>query len=144
MVRGSSLLQTLSPRLTSPPPSPAGLLSGRHHPVRADRGLRPADRRLCFTFFVRSLVSPTLCSGLMPLLMGMILVLVYSLNVALLRCIDVLFLLISIAQGTTKGPSAPWRHTIEGSDDMPAHIKSSMFGYGLTIPITDGCLNMGT
>nr|BAJ89305.1 predicted protein [Hordeum vulgare subsp. vulgare]BAJ94214.1 predicted protein [Hordeum vulgare subsp. vulgare]BAJ97221.1 predicted protein [Hordeum vulgare subsp. vulgare] len=43
-----------------------------------------------------------------------------------------------------EGPSAPWRHTIEGSDDMPAHIKSSMFGCALTIPITDGRLNMGT
>ncbi|EEC81042.1 hypothetical protein OsI_23833 [Oryza sativa Indica Group] len=29
-------------------------------------------------------------------------------------------------------------------DDMPAHIKSSMFGCALTIPITDGRLNMGT
>ncbi|XP_062178789.1 uncharacterized protein LOC133883470 [Phragmites australis] len=43
-----------------------------------------------------------------------------------------------------EGPSAPWRHTIEGPDDMPAHIKSSMFGCALTIPITDGRLNMGT
>ncbi|CAL9083597.1 unnamed protein product [Musa acuminata var. zebrina] len=31
-----------------------------------------------------------------------------------------------------------------GPDDMPAHIKSSMFGCSLTIPITDGRLNMGT
>ncbi|CAH2036668.1 unnamed protein product, partial [Thlaspi arvense] len=29
-------------------------------------------------------------------------------------------------------------------DDMPAHIKSSMFGCQLTIPITKGKLNMGT
>ncbi|KAJ1260043.1 hypothetical protein BS78_10G201800 [Paspalum vaginatum] len=43
-----------------------------------------------------------------------------------------------------EGPSAPWRHTIEGPDDMPAHIKSSMFGCSLTIPITNGRLNMGT
>uniref|UniRef100_J3MG46 Secondary thiamine-phosphate synthase enzyme n=1 Tax=Oryza brachyantha TaxID=4533 RepID=J3MG46_ORYBR len=43
-----------------------------------------------------------------------------------------------------EGPSAPWRHTIEGPDDMPAHIKSSMFGCALMIPITDGRLNMGT
>lgn len=43
-----------------------------------------------------------------------------------------------------EGSSAPWRHTIEGADDMPAHIKSSMFGCALTIPITDGKLNMGT
>ncbi|KAL9258102.1 UPF0047 protein YjbQ-like protein [Drosera capensis] len=43
-----------------------------------------------------------------------------------------------------EGRSAPWKHTLEGPDDMPAHIKSSMFGCALTIPITDGKLNMGT
>ncbi|GAB2285632.1 hypothetical protein Dimus_020074 [Dionaea muscipula] len=43
-----------------------------------------------------------------------------------------------------EGYSAPWKHTLEGPDDMPAHIKSSMFGCSLTIPITDGKLNMGT
>ncbi|GAV65796.1 UPF0047 domain-containing protein [Cephalotus follicularis] len=43
-----------------------------------------------------------------------------------------------------EGRSAPWKHTLEGPDDMPAHIKSSMFGCALTIPITNGQLNMGT
>ncbi|GER38664.1 UPF0047 protein YjbQ [Striga asiatica] len=43
-----------------------------------------------------------------------------------------------------EGSSAPWRHTLEGADDMPAHIKSSMFGCSLTVPITDGRLNIGT
>nr|GMD25979.1 UPF0047 protein YjbQ [Ipomoea batatas] len=43
-----------------------------------------------------------------------------------------------------EGVSAPWKHTLEGPDDMPAHIKSSMFGCTLMIPITDGKLNMGT
>ncbi|KAL2506095.1 hypothetical protein Adt_21716 [Abeliophyllum distichum] len=43
-----------------------------------------------------------------------------------------------------EGMSAPWKHTLEGPDDMPAHIKSSMFGCSLTIPITNGKLNMGT
>ncbi|CAL0334904.1 unnamed protein product [Lupinus luteus] len=43
-----------------------------------------------------------------------------------------------------EGPSAPWKHTLEGPDDMPAHIKSSMFGCALTIPISTGKLNMGT
>ncbi|KZV14818.1 hypothetical protein F511_38273 [Dorcoceras hygrometricum] len=43
-----------------------------------------------------------------------------------------------------EGPAAPWEHTIEGPDDMPAHIKSSMFGCSLSIPITGGKLNMGT
>jgi len=35
-------------------------------------------------------------------------------------------------------------HTLEGADDMPAHIKSSLFGVSLTIPITNGNLNLGT
>ena len=35
-------------------------------------------------------------------------------------------------------------HTLEGADDMPAHAKSSLFGVSLTIPITDGRLNLGT
>lgn len=35
-------------------------------------------------------------------------------------------------------------HTIEGNDDMPAHIKCSIFGSSLTIPITDGYFNLGT
>ncbi|KAG7024064.1 yjbQ [Cucurbita argyrosperma subsp. argyrosperma] len=43
-----------------------------------------------------------------------------------------------------QGTSAPWKHTLEGPDDMPAHIKSSMFGCALTVPITNGKFNMGT
>ena len=37
-----------------------------------------------------------------------------------------------------------YTHTIEGSDDMPAHLKSSLFGQSLTIPVTNHRLNMGT
>ena len=35
-------------------------------------------------------------------------------------------------------------HTYEGDDDMPAHIKSSLLGNALSIPITNGRLNLGT
>ena len=35
-------------------------------------------------------------------------------------------------------------HTLEGPDDMPAHIKASLLGNGVTVPITDGRLNLGT
>lgn len=35
-------------------------------------------------------------------------------------------------------------HTIEGPDDMPAHIKSALVGASVTIPITGGKLNLGT
>ena len=39
----------------------------------------------------------------------------------------------------------PWyEHNSEGSDDMPAHIKSTLIGSSLTIPITNGQLNLGT
>ena len=37
-----------------------------------------------------------------------------------------------------------FEHTYEGEDDMPAHIKSSLFGTSLTIPISNGTLNLGT
>jgi len=37
-----------------------------------------------------------------------------------------------------------WRHTLEGPDDMPAHIKSSLLGSSLTLPVRDGRLALGT
>ena len=36
-----------------------------------------------------------------------------------------------------------YKHTYEGPDDMPAHIKASLMGASVQIPITDGKLNMG-
>ena len=35
-------------------------------------------------------------------------------------------------------------HTMEGPDDMPAHLKSSIIGSSVNIPITDGQFNLGT
>ncbi|GFQ90396.1 UPF0047 protein YjbQ [Trichonephila clavipes] len=40
--------------------------------------------------------------------------------------------------------STPFKHSCEGPDDMPAHIKACFLGSSLTIPITDGQLNLGT
>ena len=37
-----------------------------------------------------------------------------------------------------------YHHTMEGSDDMPAHLKSSLLGSSVQIPITNGKLNLGT
>ena len=37
-----------------------------------------------------------------------------------------------------------YRHTMEGPDDMPAHIKASMMGSGVVVPIAGGRLRMGT
>ena len=36
-----------------------------------------------------------------------------------------------------------YNHTMEGADDMPVHAKSSLMGVSLTIPITNGRLNLG-
>jgi secondary thiamine-phosphate synthase enzyme len=38
----------------------------------------------------------------------------------------------------------PYAHTIEGPDDMPAHVKASLMGSSLTIPVADGQLLLGT
>ncbi|MBC3539400.1 secondary thiamine-phosphate synthase enzyme YjbQ [Rufibacter sediminis] len=41
--------------------------------------------------------------------------------------------------------NAPYyRHTLEGPDDMPAHIKAALLGASVTVPITNGRLNVGT
>ena len=37
-----------------------------------------------------------------------------------------------------------WRHTLEGPDDMPAHVKASLLGPSLTLPVRDGRLALGT
>ena len=37
-----------------------------------------------------------------------------------------------------------YKHTLEGTDDMTSHIKSSLLGASVTIPITNGKLNLGT
>jgi secondary thiamine-phosphate synthase enzyme len=37
-----------------------------------------------------------------------------------------------------------WTHTLEGPDDMPAHIKAALFGPALTLPVARGRLALGT
>lgn len=37
-----------------------------------------------------------------------------------------------------------WTHTLEGPDDMPAHVKASLMGPSLTLPVRDGGLALGT
>jgi secondary thiamine-phosphate synthase enzyme len=37
-----------------------------------------------------------------------------------------------------------WTHTLEGSDDMPAHVKASLLGSTLTLPVNNGRLALGT
>ncbi len=40
--------------------------------------------------------------------------------------------------------NAPYEHTYEGPDDLPAHFKTSLLGSSLTLPVTQGRLNLGT
>src|SRR3954471_17282091 len=37
-----------------------------------------------------------------------------------------------------------WKHTLEGPDDMPAHLKASLLGPSLTLPVRDGAFEVGT
>jgi len=37
-----------------------------------------------------------------------------------------------------------YEHTLEGPDDMTSHIKSSIVGHSLSLPVTNGTLNLGT
>jgi secondary thiamine-phosphate synthase enzyme len=37
-----------------------------------------------------------------------------------------------------------WRHTLEGPDDMPAHVKASLLGSGLMLPVSRGRFALGT
>ena len=37
-----------------------------------------------------------------------------------------------------------WTHTLEGADDMPAHVKASLIGPSLTLPVSGGRLALGT
>jgi secondary thiamine-phosphate synthase enzyme len=37
-----------------------------------------------------------------------------------------------------------WTHTLEGADDMPAHIKGTLTGFEMTLPVAGGALDLGT
>ena len=39
--------------------------------------------------------------------------------------------------------AAYWTHTLEGDDDMPAHVKASLLGPSLSLPVADGRLALG-
>ena len=57
---------------------------------------------------------------------------------------DVQIDLAAILDRLVKEREPYYRHTMEGDDDMPAHAKASLIGPSLTIPITNGRLNLGT
>ncbi len=51
---------------------------------------------------------------------------------------------LEMAFRTIAPESLPYVHTCEGPDDMPAHVKCSMIGASLTVPVTNGRLRLGT
>lgn len=51
---------------------------------------------------------------------------------------------LEMALNTIAPEDLPYVHTMEGPDDMPAHVKSSLLGANLTIPIREGRLALGT
>ncbi|HEV2999639.1 MAG TPA: secondary thiamine-phosphate synthase enzyme YjbQ [Solirubrobacteraceae bacterium] len=40
--------------------------------------------------------------------------------------------------------AAYWTHTLEGPDDMPAHVKAALLGFSVSVPVRDGRLALGT
>src|SRR5215212_6060506 len=55
----------------------------------------------------------------------------------------------SLTLNENASPAVPedapyWTHTVEGPDDMPAHIKASVLGPSLTLPVRDGAFALGT
>jgi len=57
---------------------------------------------------------------------------------------DVCYDMENIFNHLVKEREPYYTHTMEGDDDMPAHAKSTIAGVSLTIPITNGRLNLGT
>ncbi len=51
---------------------------------------------------------------------------------------------LETALGEIVPEDLPFLHTLEGPDDMPAHVKSSMMGVSLTVPVSEGRLGLGT
>ena len=57
---------------------------------------------------------------------------------------DVLYDLNSLLDRIAPENAPFYKHTVEGSDDMPAHFKSAVVGHSLTIPISNHRMNLGT
>jgi secondary thiamine-phosphate synthase enzyme len=51
---------------------------------------------------------------------------------------------LEMALSTIAPEDWPYSHTLEGPDDMPAHVKSSLLGADLTVPVAHGKLCLGT
>ena len=51
---------------------------------------------------------------------------------------------LEMAFNSIAGEDLPYVHTVEGPDDMPAHVKASLIGSAVTVPIRRGSLVLGT
>jgi len=51
---------------------------------------------------------------------------------------------LEMAMNLIASEDLPYQHTLEGPDDMPAHVKSSLLGCSVSVPIRDGRLLLGT
>jgi secondary thiamine-phosphate synthase enzyme len=51
---------------------------------------------------------------------------------------------LEMAFNAIAAETLPYVHTLEGPDDMPAHVKSSMIGISVSVPIHEGRLRLGT
>jgi secondary thiamine-phosphate synthase enzyme len=51
---------------------------------------------------------------------------------------------LEMAFNAIAAETLPYVHTLEGPDDMPAHVKSSMIGSSVSVPIHEGGLRLGT
>ena len=51
---------------------------------------------------------------------------------------------LEMAMNRIASEDFPYIHTLEGRDDMPAHVKSSLLGSSVSVPVCDGRLKLGT
>ena len=51
---------------------------------------------------------------------------------------------LEMALGRIVPEDLPYEHTLEGADDMPAHVKAALVGSSITIPVRDGACRLGT
>ncbi|CAG0920724.1 unnamed protein product [Notodromas monacha] len=57
---------------------------------------------------------------------------------------EISFKIFKISEQYPVFQGMPYKHSCEGPDDMPAHVKACFMGSSLTIPVTEGKLNLGT
>ena len=57
---------------------------------------------------------------------------------------DVLVDMTTLLERVAPENDPAYIHTMEGLDDMPSHFKSAILGHSITVPVTNGRMNLGT